>query len=94
MYRVLVLGAGKIGSLIAFLLAHSKHYQIFLADQQSTPPDAIHSAIQYVQLDATHEQTLLPFVKQQQITAVISALPFFLQYPSGEMCSNSGLTLF
>ncbi len=32
MHRVLVMGAGKIGSLIATLLSRSNDYSVFLAD--------------------------------------------------------------
>jgi saccharopine dehydrogenase-like NADP-dependent oxidoreductase len=38
MHTVLVLGAGKIGALIAGLLAHSGSYQVTLGDRDVAAP--------------------------------------------------------
>lgn len=75
MNRVLVLGAGHIGSLIACLLADSKQYQVFLADIKN--PEISLANLATAQLDATDTVAFEKFVQQYQIKTVISSLPYF-----------------
>jgi saccharopine dehydrogenase-like NADP-dependent oxidoreductase len=83
MQQVLIAGAGKIGTLIAFLLANSGDYQVFLADthvRDRQDLDALKEKSQHldiVELDVTDEIAMGEFLKKNYLAAVISALPYF-----------------
>ena len=83
MYNVLIAGAGKIGSLIACLLADSKDYQVHLADVDFNGKDVariLHAMpeIKTVSLDVYNQETMQAYLKKNQIVAVLSSLPYFL----------------
>ncbi|WP_133130524.1 saccharopine dehydrogenase family protein [Legionella yabuuchiae] len=83
MYHVMITGAGKIGSLIACLLAESKDYEVHLADLEFESPDAkrlleVMPEIKTVALDVTDETSVEAYLIKHNIIAVISSLPFFL----------------
>lgn len=80
MHNVLVIGAGKIGSLVAFLLAHSNDYFVHLADIHKNPQ--LHRLeklenIKYSQLDANDTKAISEFLKANNIESVISSLPYY-----------------
>lgn len=81
MHHVLIMGAGKIGSLIAFLLAHSKDYMVYLADIITDNPHILRLSnipnLKYLQLDAKQETALSDFVVTHKIEALISSLPYY-----------------
>jgi saccharopine dehydrogenase-like NADP-dependent oxidoreductase len=81
MHQVMVIGAGKIGSLITCLLACSKEYNVFLADLAEIIPFekrlAGLSNVHYQKLDAQDANAVSEFIKKNKIAAVISSLPFF-----------------
>lgn len=83
MHKVLIAGAGKIGSLIACLLADSADYQVHIVDVNFNGADvkrvlkkfpAITSHI----LDVTNAAEMSAYIKTQHIQAVISSLPYFV----------------
>lgn len=81
MHRVLILGSGKIGSLIAGLLAGSGDYEVHLADHRpgiAAEVAAAHGlpAIHPRELDATRQADLERYAEAEQIEAMISALPY------------------
>jgi saccharopine dehydrogenase-like NADP-dependent oxidoreductase len=83
MYNVMITGAGKIGSLIACLLADSGSYQVHLADVDFNGSDvkrllAALPEIKTVALDVKDEQAMHNYLEKHQIVAVISSLPYFL----------------
>lgn len=83
MYNVMITGAGKIGSLIACLLADSGDYQIHLADVEFSGTDVNRllqalPQVKTVALDVTNEQSTQDYLESNQIIAVISSLPYFL----------------
>jgi saccharopine dehydrogenase-like NADP-dependent oxidoreductase len=83
MYNVMITGAGKIGSLIACLLADSGSYQIHLVDVDFNGSDVKHlleklPEVKTVSLDVTDEQSTQNYLEQHHIIAVISSLPYFL----------------
>lgn len=83
MYNVLVTGAGKIGSLIACLLADSKDYQVHLADIEFDGTDVtrlLHAMpeIKTVALNVKEQSSVHAYIQKQNIVAVISSLPYFL----------------
>lgn len=83
MYNVMITGAGKIGSLIACLLADSGDYQVHLADVEFSGTDVIRllqvlPQIKTVALDVRDEESTQVYMEKNNIIAVISSLPFFL----------------
>lgn len=100
MQRVLVIGAGKIGSLIAFLLANSGDYFVYLADISfSNRPDierlvAKAPNIEAVILDAQDQNAATLFLKEKNITAIISSLPYFHNIHIAEIAKTVQLPYF
>lgn len=98
MHHVLVIGAGKIGSLITFLLSHSNEYRVYLADIQASNP--VIEKLQplpnfkYVQLDANDKNSISEFVKTENIKAIISSLPFYCNIPIAEVAAANHIHYF
>ncbi len=83
MYNVMITGAGKIGSLIACLLADSGSYQVHLADVDFNGADVKRlleqlPEVKTVSLDVKNEQSTQKYLEEHNIIAVISSLPYFL----------------
>jgi saccharopine dehydrogenase-like NADP-dependent oxidoreductase len=81
MHRVLILGAGKIGSLISGLLAESNAYDVHLGDVSETAAQAVAKAhslknLRAHRLDATNASELQEHLKRHPVDAVISSLPY------------------
>ncbi|MDJ0907936.1 MAG: saccharopine dehydrogenase C-terminal domain-containing protein [Woeseiaceae bacterium] len=99
MHEILILGAGKIGSLIAGLLAESGDYRVQLADSRAGAADEVAAAhgldtIIPFELDATNMEQLVKHVKSQKPIAVISSLPYFCNVAVAEMARAEGLHYF
>ena len=83
MFNVMIAGAGKIGSLIACLLAESNDYQVHLADMAFSGTDVtrlLHAMpdIKTVALDVKDQLATQTYIEKHNIIAVISSLPYFL----------------
>lgn len=83
MYDVMITGAGKIGSLIACLLAESGDYQVHLADVAFSGTDVgrLIQALPHVKtiaMDVQDEPSTIEYLEKNNIVAVISSLPYFL----------------
>lgn len=83
MYNVMITGAGKIGSLIACLLAESGSYQVHLVDLDFNGTDVqrlLHAVpkIKTVALDVKDKQSTQAYMEKHDVIAVISSLPYFL----------------
>lgn len=79
MQHVLVLGAGKIGSLICRLLAGCGDYQVSVADQD---PDAVRAAVGSIDaqghvLDVRDEASLRRLLDAHPADAIVSSLPYY-----------------
>lgn len=98
MHHVLVVGAGKIGSLIAFLLGHSDDYFVYLADLQEESPYAKKLAkvpnFNYVQLDAKDPKAIAAFLKKNKVEAIISSLPFYCNIVIAKVAMEHNLSYF
>lgn len=98
MHKVLVIGAGKIGSLISFLLAKSNHYFVYLADIQPKNPYEKRfghlSNVKYVQLDANDSEGFASFIKENPVEAVISSLPYYCNVPIANAAARHDLHYF
>jgi len=99
MHRVLVLGAGKIGSLLSGLLAASGDYQVDLADNNGQAAQAVAAghklpAIKPHQVNASDKVALEAHLKAHPADAVISSLPYFCNPPVAEVARKFGLHYF
>ncbi|HVE44930.1 MAG TPA: saccharopine dehydrogenase C-terminal domain-containing protein [Gammaproteobacteria bacterium] len=98
MKRILIIGAGKVGALIAFLLARSGQYTVYLADHVKDNPRAYRldhlPHYHYVYLEAADEESLVLFVNQHHIQAVISSLPYFANVAIAKMAATCGIDYF
>jgi saccharopine dehydrogenase-like NADP-dependent oxidoreductase len=98
MHHVLVIGAGKIGSLISFLLANSNEYFVHLADvHEKNPHESRLSTLancKYVKLDARDTESITTYVKTNKIEAVLSSLPYYCNIPIAEMAANTNIHYF
>jgi len=95
MHRVLVLGAGKIGSLVATLLATSGHYEVVLTDRQqpqSLPPTDPGN-LTFSLLDA-QDNAQLDKIMGQTFQAVISCLPYYCNERVAEYAKKHQLHYF
>ncbi len=86
MYNVLITGAGKIGSLIACLLADTGEYKVHLADLEFSGTDASRLLkampdIKTLALDVKDFDSMKTYMVENKIIAVISSLPLLFKYP-------------
>ncbi|HEY7752380.1 MAG TPA: saccharopine dehydrogenase C-terminal domain-containing protein [Steroidobacteraceae bacterium] len=99
MHRVLVLGAGKIGGLIAGLLADAGDYQVQLADVSLDAARGTARAhgrrnLTAHGLDATDAQALERHVRDHRPGVVISSLPFHCNPGVARAARQHGLHYF
>ncbi|MDE2196724.1 MAG: saccharopine dehydrogenase NADP-binding domain-containing protein [Gammaproteobacteria bacterium] len=99
MHRVLVLGAGKIGSLLSGLLAAAGDYHVDLGDLNGTAAQAVAAGhtlanIKAHHVDATSKEALERHLKTHAVDAVISSLPYFCNPPVAEVARQLKLHYF
>ncbi len=99
MNRVLVLGAGKIGALIAGLLSSTDDYEVLLADSQEDAAASVAAAnpgqpVVPLSLDAADTDALAQVVSTNRPAAVVSSLPYFVNPGVAEVARCSGHSLF
>ncbi len=99
MHKILVLGAGKIGSLISGLLAESNDYEVQLADAREGTAAEVAGAhgltnIYAYDLDATDSPALSAHVQAEKPVAVISSLPYFCNREVAQLARDNGLHYF
>lgn len=98
MHHVLVIGAGKIGSLITYLLASSDKYFVHLADIQPENPHATkfeqYSNVTYSQLDANNIEAVSDFLTKNKIIAAVSSLPYYSNIPIAKAAAKSNVHYF
>src|ERR1700730_16282786 len=91
MPAVLVAGSGQIGSAISHLLSQSHTgYKVLLADIAAQPPKQIllHDLLGYVSLDLQSQPLMIEVIRQYQIEAVVSCLPYFLNPAIAELAKS------
>jgi saccharopine dehydrogenase-like NADP-dependent oxidoreductase len=99
MQDILVLGAGKIGSLITGLLAESGDYRVQLVDAVEGAAAGVAEAhgldpsIAF-RFDASDEQQLTGHVRKNKPVAVISGLPFYCNVAVAKVARAANLHYF
>ena len=98
MKRILMLGGGKVGSLIACLLSGTGEYELHVGDSES---DAIRRIEElgcpnlYVHsLDALNRTVLENFLESQELDAIVSCLPYYCNFTVAEMALKYRLHYF
>ena len=95
MHRVLLLGAGKIGSAIARFLAHTGDFDVLVADQDEVALDHLCSGapkIDALKLDVSNHDALVKAMKGRH--SVVSALTFSLNIGIAKAALESGVSYF
>lgn len=86
----MVLGAGKIGSLVAMLL--SEKYQVTLADLKL--PTSANSKIRCVQLDASNHLKLESALDEFRVSTVVTCLPHFMTKDVAKLVIKKNINYF
>lgn len=98
MHRILIMGAGKIGSAMAFLLAYSNQYHVYLADRHETNPYLARMGelpnFNYVILDAKNKSALTDFINVNEIEAIASSLPFYYNEQIAKAATHNNIHYF
>jgi saccharopine dehydrogenase-like NADP-dependent oxidoreductase len=99
MHRVLVLGAGKIGALIAGLLGESGGYAVALADVNAGVAGSVVKAhglpkLSAFQLDATDAAALRAHLAAHPVDAVVSSLPYYCNPAVAEAARHANAHYF
>lgn len=99
MHRILVAGAGKIGSLIACLLADAQDFEVHLLDLDFNSSDVSRlltrlPGFRTVSLDVKNEAEVIQYVQQHNIQAVVSSLPYFLNIHIANIAISSQIHYF
>lgn len=104
MHKLLILGAGKIGSLITSLLANSGSYSIHLCDinieKASINYTLLNSLVKpphkltLARLDVSDNRALNNYISKNSFDAVISSLPYFCNTSVVNAAVEHGLSYF
>lgn len=99
MPQVLILGAGKIGSLISGLAAESGSYEVHLADVSGEAAKAVVAAhrlphLHAHELDAADGAALDAHLKKHPVDAVISGLPYYCNVAVAQAARRAGIHYF
>lgn len=98
-HKVLVLGVGKIGSLITCLLAQSNDYQVHLGNLNINAAETLVSDLKLKNVttsktDAQNSNDLDALFGQNQFDAVISSLPYYCNPLVADMAAKYGVHYF
>ena len=96
---VLVLGAGKIGSLITVLLAGCEDYEVHLGNIDLQAANHLIETlglnnVTTSKVDAQNETQLVSAVTKSRATAVISSLPYYCNPLVADVAANTGVHYF
>ena len=99
MHTVLILGAGKIGSLISGLVAESGDYSVQVADVSEEVARSVVTAhglpnMEAFSVDAREKSALAAHLARHRVDAVISSLPFYCNVGVAEAARIAGAHYF
>ncbi len=99
MHTVLILGAGKIGSLISGLVAESGDYSVQVADVSEEVARSVVTAhglpnMEAFSVDAREKSALAAHLTRHRVDAVVSSLPFYCNVGVAEAARVAGAHYF
>jgi len=99
MHTVLILGAGKIGSLISGLVAESGDYSVQVADVSEEVARSVVTAhglpnMEAFSVDAREKSALAAHLARHRVDAVVSSLPFYCNVGVAEAARVAGAHYF
>ncbi|MFO1257791.1 MAG: saccharopine dehydrogenase C-terminal domain-containing protein [Gammaproteobacteria bacterium] len=99
MRKVMILGAGRIGRLMACLLKGTNAYDVILVDSNADHLEpglfgSLNKLIERDVCDVTDHSALRNRLKHHQVNAVISCLPYFCNPQVAELARELGITYF
>ncbi len=98
MKHILIIGAGRVGTLIALMLSKEKDYVITLVDQNFQSSDAkrivSNDEIEKITLDCVDKKALCNFLKNRNFQAMVSCLPYFCNQVVAKLAKQHGLHYF
>lgn len=99
MHRVMVAGAGKIGTLISCMLIESGQYEVIVVDQDFSGADikrllALHPELKTLMLSVEDPSALSELIRHHKVTAIISSLPYFVNIPVAMAAKESAIHYF
>jgi saccharopine dehydrogenase-like NADP-dependent oxidoreductase len=98
MKKVLMLGAGKVGSLIACFLSETGDYQVHVGDSDAEVIKRVEELacanLTVQTLDATSRPALEHFLESHTVDAVFSCLPYYCNFLVAEMALKYRLHYF
>ncbi len=99
MHKVMIAGAGKIGTLIACLLSQSGDYQVYLADKQFHGQDILRLRKQLpdlktIEVDVMDHKAMVKAIKDHSVQAIISCLPYYCNIAVAQVAKDCHLHYF
>ncbi len=99
MKNLLVLGAGKVGSLVACMMAETGDYRVALGDKdpetvQRVNQDLAGPNLSVDSLNAEDKKALSNCLKERPFDAVISCLPYYCNVRVAELAAQFGMHYF
>ncbi|API86906.1 saccharopine dehydrogenase family protein [Francisella uliginis] len=98
MKEVIILGAGRVGSLTSCLLVESGNYVVHLIDKFIPNDKPVLEKnvenLKYVELDATNSEELGKYIKLHNIETIVSCLPFFFNKGVAELAGKLEINYF
>lgn len=99
MRKLLIAGAGKIGTLIACLFSQQPDYKVWLADVNFSGPDIkrlqkVAPLIHTLTFDVANHVAFSEILKTQSFDAIISSLPYFCNVTVAKVAKEFGLNYF
>ena len=99
MKKIMVVGAGKIGSLIALMLSQSNKYCVHAVDSSLDSTDLKKTLdsqpqITTAKLDILQKDNLKKYILEQQITTLVSCLPTTLNIQIAEVARDLKINYF
>ncbi len=98
MHKIMVIGAGKIGSLITGLLMESGAYEVCLVDRDLSGHDCARldkfPQLKKQVIDVSDSAALASCMQANNVTAVISSLPYYCNITVAELAKQHQLHYF
>jgi saccharopine dehydrogenase-like NADP-dependent oxidoreductase len=99
MKKILIAGAGKIGSLIAMMMLESGRYEICVIDSNSQSEELlklihVFPGLVFQSLDVSNSKSLQDYMQYHRVDAVVSALPYFLNELIAQVAHKVGVHYF